>query len=232
MALGLLAAGLSAAGGIAKMITGFKQKKEAKNLQKSNFIPQSMRENLSRLKMNAASNMLPGYNQAKENINQSTSNSIRAAGSGSISDKLNQAQSANISEKDALATLDVQGAQFKQGNEDRLNAGLNQQAQVEMDNEKTFRALKQQLLNSGQQNIFGGMNDLATVGTTYAAGGFDGNGRQGDIKSLMKMDPRQLQEAIGKGYIDPESYTPAQRIQLSQKLSGLSGGNRTSNYNF
>ena len=91
MALGLLTAGLSSLGGIGKIIQGFRQRKEAKNLQKSNFIPHSMQESLDRLKANAASSLLPGYGRAKENINQSISDAIRAAGAGSISDKLSAA---------------------------------------------------------------------------------------------------------------------------------------------
>ena len=229
MAFGLLTAGLSAIGGIGKIIQGFRQRKEAKNLKKSNFIPASMQEGLNRLKANASSMFLPGYGRAKENINQSTSNAIRAAGSGSISDKLSAAQSANINENDALVDLETKGAQFQLGNEDRLNQGLNQKANVEMENERTFRATKQALLNSGSQNMFGGLTDLTTVGTVGMSGGFGGDS---GYKDLMALDEKDFNKVIGG--IDISSYKPEEQIQLLLKQSNLPSklGSARSNNNF
>ena len=210
MAFGLLTAGLSAIGGIGKIIQGFRQRKEAKNLKKSNFIPASMQEGLNRLKANASSMFLPGYGRAKENINQSTSNAIRAAGSGSISDKLSAAQSANINENDALVDLETKGAQFQLGNEDRLNQGLNQKANVEMENERTFRATKQQLLNSGSQNLFGGLTDLSTVGTTAMAGAF-GSG----LQSMKNKTPDEFINFYESEY-DSSNYSPIENLEIKK----------------
>lgn len=218
MALGLIAAGLSLIGPISKTIQGFRQKKAAKNLKKSNFIPSSLQESLGRLKMNVASSMIPGYNRAKENINQSTSNSIRAAGAGSISDKLSAAQSANVAENDALVDLETQGAQFQQGNEDRLNQGLTQKANVELENERTFQRTKQALLNSGSQNIFGGFSDMASVGTTALAGGFGGSS---GISSLKKMGGSEFMDFYNKSY-RPEDFSPEENIEIS-KLKSVAG---------
>ena len=69
-----------------------------------------------------------------------------------------------------MVDLETQGAQFQLGNEDRLDQGLSQKADVEMENERTFRATKRALLNSGGQNMFGGLTDLTTVGTVGMLG--------------------------------------------------------------
>lgn len=214
MPLPLIGAAIAGIGGVAKIIQGIRQRKEAKNLKKSNFIPTSLKESVKRLRSNASSRFLPGYNQAKENIQQNTSNVIRTAGSGSISDKLNMAQSATVNANDAMVDLETKGAEFQQQNEDRLNQGLTQKANVEMANEQQFRQTKQQLLNSGSQNIVGGISDISSVGATAAAGGFS----NGKFKSVLNMDNAKLKEAINKGYIDLESYTPEQRIKISEKL--------------
>lgn len=213
MPLPLIAAGMSLVGGIGKVIQGIRQRKAAKKLEKSNFIPASMQESVNRLRANASSTMMPGYTQAVEKIQQNTSNNIRAAGAGSISDKLSAAQGGMVAQNDAVVDIQEKGAAFQLKNEDRLNQGLMAKSNIEEKNEDIFRQTKQTMLNSGSQNIFGGLTDMATVGTTAVAMG------GGGVNKLLKMDPKVVNEAVSKGQIDLEEYSPAERIKISQHLN-------------
>lgn len=215
MPLPLIAAGMSLVGGIGKVIQGIRQRKAAKKLEKSNFIPASMQESVNRLRANASSTMMPGYTQAVENIQQGTSNNIRAAGAGSISDKLSAAQGGNVAQNDAIVDVQTKGAAFQLKNEDRLNTGLMERSRMEEKNEDTFRTTKQTMLNSASQNIFGGLTDISSMGAGASAGAFGGGG----VNKLLKMDPKVVNEAVSKGQIDLEEYSPAERIKISQHLN-------------
>ena len=214
MPLPLIAAGLSLVGGVGKIIQGFRQRKAAKKLQKSNYIPPAMTESINRLKAGALSAMLPGYGRAVEHIQANTANSIRAAGSGSISDKLATAQGVNVAQNDAVVDLEAKGAQHQLMQEDRLNQGLASKASVEMGNEQQFRQTKQQLLNSGSQNISGGLSDMATVGTTAMA-----LGGAGGANKLLAMDDAMFKNAVDKGQIKFDDYPGSKRRKMIEKYN-------------
>lgn len=210
MPLPLLAGlAMSAVPAIFKGIKGIQQKKEAKNLKKNDFIPGALNQGIDRATVAANSNTLPGQARIEENIRQSNAGVIDAAGSGSFSDKLAVASAVDKQAGQTFEDLGVKAAENKQNNERMLQNLLTRKGDYQYQNEVDFQNRKQQLAQAGDQNLFGGLSDIASVGTSFLGP------KMGQL-NFKGMDPAKIKAGLDAGYIDP---TQLDQRTLRQILS-------------
>ena len=176
MAIPLILGAASAIPGIIKGIQGIRQRKQAKKLTPEQFqyIPPALRENLASQRNIAASARMPGQAQAEANIRQQAASALNTAGQGSLADKIAAAQGIQANAQNAMGNLATQGAAFQNAEQDQLQNMMNQQAAYEEAGQRNFEQTKLGLMDAGNQNIFGGVSDVAsgiTGGAWEGAGG-------------------------------------------------------------
>ncbi len=130
------------------------------------------------MRQKAMSEQLPGYGIYKENIGQATSQALSAAEKGAISSNVYGKQVGDIYQKNlnALRDLTVQSAQFQQGQKENYMRTLQQGAGYS-DQEFQFNKLQpweiqmnmaQSQKQTGTQNLFGGMEGMASTLSSFA----------------------------------------------------------------
>lgn len=194
-----LALGLAAAApGVFKAGLGLFQGIKANKLKQEDFqyIPPALRENLASQRNRARSARMPGQGLTESKIRQSTAAGLKAAGGGSLSDKIAAAQGLVANEQDALAGVGAQAAQFQIGEEQQLQQLMNQKAGFEAQGQQNFEQTKLGLKDAANQNIFGGISD---IGSAFTGGAFDGvfggkkkQGQQAAAGSLSTAAPNNF----------------------------------------
>lgn len=167
MAIPLAAAALTAlAPSVYQLYQSGRQRRAARNLKKSNFIPSAIKENVARGRRIANSSVSPGYMRAKENMRESVSDVANvakrtASDSGQV---LSAVASAQAVANDNLNNLEVQNDNFRLQGENMLASANNQKAQVEQKNEDQFQNAKAALKGAASQNEFNAITGIASVG--------------------------------------------------------------------
>ena len=197
MAIG---AGIGAIGSIGKMIFGGKQRREAKKInpifkqyQTSPFAKQQLgiAQQLFNGRMAGASNLeqniLSNQQQFNSNVNRSATDSSQALALAAAG----QGQTNN-----ALQNLQTQEAQNKYGMLQNLNQAYGGMIQ---EGDKSYQSMlqkfqmdtqqKNSLNNSGAQNIFGGISDLASLGI-----------QGGQLFGKQQQQQQQQQGSLGGTY--------------------------------
>ena len=171
----LIAAGISAG---AKAIKAHQQRKEARKLQESKFVPPELMMNRDLAQLQAYSQRAPGSAQAESNIRRSQANSLAAglknSGGSAVKAAANAVASQGVA-NDALARVDAAGEQFTQNALGRLaNANIGIASQKRQNRDEYNRA-KSQLLAASDQNYFNSFNDLMNGALATATLGTPGN---------------------------------------------------------
>lgn len=159
--------------GVGKLIYGLTQRKKANKLKPEDFqyIPPALLENLASQRNRARSARMPGQSLAESKVRQSTAAGLKAAGAGSLADKIAATQGLVANEQNALAGIGAQAAQFQLGEERALQGIMNQRAGFEAAGQEKFERTKAELLGAGTQNIFGGASGILS-GAAQMAGAF------------------------------------------------------------
>lgn len=175
--LPLLALGLAAAPAIAQGIKGIQQKRQARKLKVSNFVPSELLMNKDLAAQQAYSRRAPGQAFAESQVRRAQANQIGAAqrSFGGDANKIAAATSAATAQaNDANSLLAARGQAFSEGAFDRM-AGANLQiAGQKRQNQSDYNNQYNQLNTAGDTNLFNGINNLASAGITAIGAKQDG----------------------------------------------------------
>lgn len=175
----LLAAGISLIPSIYKGIAGMKQARDAKRINPINpnyQMNQQVIDNARILGDRYGNYQMPGYGQAVNNINTGEASALaagtQAASSGGdvldLITKLNYNKGQNLN---SLATQSAQGKEQALREYLQANAAAGEEYQAmnayqRAEYDKKIRE-KAALLQQGNENIYGAINDAATAGTNF-----------------------------------------------------------------
>lgn len=179
----------SAAPAAFKFVKGLLQKKDARNLKESKFIPPELLMNRDLAAQQAYSRRSPGAAFAEEQVRRNSANQVGNAMrmfGGDANKVAAVASAANAQANDANSRISAQGQSFAEGAFNRMasaNVGI---AQQKRQNRNEFNQTKAALLDAGNQNIFGGVSDLASVAVMGADAGLFGSGAKKTGESMMK----------------------------------------------
>jgi len=159
-----VALALAAGQGIYQGIKGIRQKRQAKKLKESNWIPEELLMNRDLAKQQAYSRRAPGQAQAEENVRRTQANTIAAAqrSAGGDANKIAAIASGAAGQaNDANARLAAQGAQFSENAIGRLSNANTAIAGQKRQNRAEYLDTKAALDASGDQNIFNSIGNIA-----------------------------------------------------------------------
>lgn len=206
-------AALSAIPSLFKLGTGLFQNSQARglarNLQRPKYptynIPPEVLSYLKGSQLQALNTKLPGQDLIENKLSRSTSSGVHAtqesgAGSGEI---LNNVSSLYGKEMDNVNDLGIKGAENYNANQDKLNQALLTMANFKDkkfgEDLKAFDYNENQpyqntaasvsaLRNASGKNIYGGINDLSSMGSMLSLSGLYGKGgaSAGNLSPLQK----------------------------------------------
>lgn len=173
-----VALALAAGQGIYQGIKGIRQKRQAKKLKESKWIPEELLMNRDLAKQQAYSRRAPGQAQAEENVRRTQANTIAAAqrSAGGDANKLAAiASGAAGQSNDANARISAQGQEFSENAFGRLGYANTAIAGQKRQNRAEYLEAKNALNAAGDQNIFNSIGNLASAGIAgIESGAFDG----------------------------------------------------------
>lgn len=159
------AAGVAASGVSSLFSLGqsLRQRKEAKDLKRSNFIPANLKNKLDSQKIRANATVFPGQANAEEEIRDAASGAVERARrtTNSTSDLLNVVSAVDAQENKAQLRLAAQQEQSRQDRQQDLDATQSQVAAVEAQNELQFQKAKGALRGAADQNLFNAVTGAA-----------------------------------------------------------------------
>lgn len=167
MAIGTL---LALTPSIFQYIKSRQQKREAKNLQKSTFIPPSVQEATNVARSNANATVTPGYSRSVERLEKISANSISNAkkistSSGNIMAAVSKADAL---EKEGIKDLGARNDWFRFQNRGVLSRILQQKGIYEQRNQDKYDAAKSALRGASDQNLYNSVTNVAKVGVNFA----------------------------------------------------------------
>lgn len=191
-----IAAGVAAAGATYQIVKGVKQKKLARKLAESKFVPKELSDNRDLAQQQAMSRRAPGQALAEENIRRSQANQI-SAGQRSFGGDVNKTaaitSAATAQANDANRAVAAQGQAFSEGAFNRLSNANSAIAGQRRQNRSEYNSAKAALIGASDQNIYNGINNastaaLAGMSGSGGGGGFSqgGGGGGGGSDALMR----------------------------------------------
>lgn len=173
----LIAAAASAA---AKSGVAASQRRSAKKLKESKWIPEELMMNKDLAQLQAYSREAPGKAKAEENIRRSQANTLSAIQKTAGGDTGKIAAASVASQQaatDALDQVNVRGQQFSENALNNVRTSNVQIAQQKMRNRDEFNRAKTDLLAASDENYMRAFNDIldGAMASAYMGGG-DGTG--------------------------------------------------------
>lgn len=167
-----VAAGVASAAATAKIVQGIKQKRAAKDLKPSEYVPPGLLQNQKTAELQSNATSYPGQEADKAELDRNVANSIGFATRNlkSGSDILNLASAAETKRNNAVMDMSKRFQMFKLQSLNRLMGANAQVGNYEGNNYQQFLKTKQALLAAGDQNIYGGISG----GGAAVASGFGG----------------------------------------------------------
>jgi hypothetical protein len=206
MAIGAVVAGASALiKPISQMIAGAKQKKWAKNLKESKYIPQELMDSMNLTKQGAYSNRSFNQGVDEANLRKGTAGTRYAASqsSGSSAQKLAGVAASETSYLNRLKALREKGRNERLDRVDKYTDASRDVASVKLVNRRRYEAAKSALLGASMQNIYGGIgsmgNAIGDIAGMADAGEFDEFGQK--IGNIFKKKNKGT--GSGGGMLDP-----------------------------
>lgn len=198
LAVPLIAAGVSAIG---KGLTGRRQRRQARKLKESKFMPEELTRNRDLAQTQAFSRRAPGAAKAEENIRRGQANTISAIQRSSGGNVAKVAAGAVASQglaNDAYDRVQTQGQAFSENAFARMSDANIRIADQKRKNRDEFNRAKGQLYAASDQNYFGAFNDIlngAMASSVVASGGYgpDGNKPMGRRRSGSNWVPNIAQ---------------------------------------
>ncbi|MGC3945364.1 MAG: hypothetical protein QM762_12760 [Chryseolinea sp.] len=137
------------------------QKKKAKKLKPSNYVPPGTEEALTNARMDATAQS-PGYARGLEKLRQSSATTIaNAKRVGGNPAAIQQAVAdTDAREKEAIKDLQVSDEAFRASNRKDLNRQLQIKAGYQKDSYDAYNASKSALIGASQQNKYNAITQL------------------------------------------------------------------------
>lgn len=206
-----VALALAAGQGIYQGVKGLTQKRQARKLKESTFIPQELLMNRDIAMQQAYSRRAPGQSVAEENTRRTMANQIAAGQriAGGDANKLAAITSGAVGQaNDANARISAQGQQFSENAFGRLGYANTAIAGQKRQNREEYIDTKNRLDASGDQNIFNAIGNIASAGIAgIESGAFDGidAGTKAAANAKIKLgkDLNKMQAGRGAGGGNP-----------------------------
>jgi len=163
-----LAAGAALQGG-AKIAQGISQKKRAKRLKESTYIPPALLEAEAQARKQANATRYAGQEVDEANIAQASATAVSNVNKAATNsaDALNMGAAIVGSEQKQKQQLGKTLQMFKQRGQDNVRQTLYQKAQVQARNRASYEAAKSALTGASIQNIYGGVSDFGGAAASY-----------------------------------------------------------------
>ena len=184
-------AGLAAGKSIYNFVKARKQRKLARNLKESTFIPRHLNINKELYDQQAHSKRAPGQSMTESNIRRTTSSSfnkaLRYAG-GDVNKAMAILAGLDVNTKDAMNQAGARGEAFSEGAIDKL-AGVNTKiAGEERINKDQYLNTKARLNYAADANDYAGVTNALGAGIGFASGiptgGAGGGGGNNPVGSV------------------------------------------------
>lgn len=151
-----------------QLVKGFSQKKKAKDLKPSNFVPPSVESAINMAKADSLRTTAPGYGRTLEKIDAQNANAIDAA--RKVSSDASTLQ-ASVSESDArrkeiLKDIETENQQFQFRSRGDLMKWLGIRGDYEKMSRDSYDAAKSALEGAADQNIFNALTGAVATGIT------------------------------------------------------------------
>ncbi len=179
----LLAAAASAA---PKLIEGIKQRRKAKKLKVSNYLPPSLKAASEEARREATASRYAGQDVDEANLRQNVTDTFHnvAKSSSSPNALLNAASQLSGAQTRGNQQIGQNLHRFKQNAKDIYRNLELQKAEQQKENYNQFLGAKSALKGAAKQNIYGGITDLASGALASFGPGGDAIG--GAIKGVGK----------------------------------------------
>ena len=202
---------------------GHQQRKKAKKLRETNYVPPALEESIASSRLAAAASG-PGYNRGKEQLGQSTTNAVNALRrTGGSAGAIQQAVAdADARQKEGIKDLEVSDQAFKNQNRQTLNQQLGQKGMYQKESFDAMNAAKSALLGASEQNKYQAVQHGLTAASIV--GQNVGKGKFGD-PNLDKMGQSKDVGVQGIAGYNTRNMTPEQlkrllaKMQLEQMMS-------------
>ncbi len=157
LVLPAIAAGMGLIDPLSKLLAGIKQKKMAKNLKKSNYIPEGLTTALSEGRQGAysARGLDQGVEEAMLRKQQAGELYAGKQAAGSSAQKLAFASNVGGNFTDRMRQLQAQGRAGQHGRRQNYQNLLMGKANVELQNQRAYEGEKAALTGASMQNIHG-----------------------------------------------------------------------------
>lgn len=162
---------------------GFIQRKRAKDLKESTWVPPELLMNRDLASQQAYSRRAPGQSQAEENIRRNLATTISASNrsfGGDANKAAAVAGGAAAQADDQVRRLQANGQQFSENAFARManaNQGI---AGQKRQNRDEFNRTKSELIAASDQNFFNAISGVGSAGVAFGLnGGFGGKGKGG-----------------------------------------------------
>jgi len=192
-------------------VKGIVQKRQARKLKESKFIPEELLMNKDLSSQQAYSRRAPGQSFAEEQVRRNTANQISAGqrSFGGDANKMAAIASGAVGQaNDATANIAANGQRFSEGAFNRLGYANTAIAGQKRQNRAEYLETKAALDASGDQNIFNSLNNLGSLAVAGAdAGAFKGidagTKAAANAKIAMGKELNRVQAGRGAGGGNP-----------------------------
>ena len=196
--------GLGLVSAVPSIISGFQQRKAARDLKLADTSTPEEREQLAMSRQAAATSRLPGMGAAENRLGQIQAGAVQNArmGAASSSDFLASAGAADARRMQGEQALQTQGLQYQDGSKRQLRADLTTASNRRQRDLDTYNNTKAALTQGSATNLNNGVQTLAAYGAqAYNMGGGRGSmgpdaGANGDYSypgmGRIGMYPRNL----------------------------------------
>lgn len=193
----LISLGMMAAPAISQMIQGSKQRKKARDLNVSTYIPPALRRKISDLTMMSKAGRYAGQDVDEANVRKNVADAMASVreGTSSSANILNAASLLNEQANQAFQNIGARAEQVRERRLADLNMARSEKSGVQMENQRRFQAAKGALEGAGSQNMFNALSNLAAIGV-LARGG-RGSGQENSAitpDELSGLGMRDLQK--------------------------------------
>lgn len=140
-----------------------KQKKKAKDLKPSNYMPAGVSEATQNSRLEANTTMGPSTQRGLEKLRNSTASTIENAKriGGSPGQIQQTVADTDAREKEALKDLEVSDSAFRGAKKSELNSNLRLQGQYQKMSQDAYGAAKSALIGASEQNKFNAVSGAA-----------------------------------------------------------------------
>lgn len=159
--------------GTAKIAQGVQQKKMAKRLKESTYIPPALLEAEAKARKEANATRYAGQEVDEANLSQASATAVSNVNKAATNsgDALNMGAAIVGSEQRQKMQLGKTLQQFKQRGKEMQRQTLYQKAQAQARNRAAYEAAKSALTGASIQNTYSGVSDVGGAAASYFGNG-------------------------------------------------------------